>query len=111
MELFDAVVEDMRPLKREPLCYKLVPQQVGAADSICANIEEGYGRRTAAEYVQFLVIARGSAREARGRYRRMWHWLAPQIISCRVALCDEIISILTATIARLDRPRGKRRRR
>ena len=30
--------------QREPLCYKLVSQQIGSADSICAKIEEGHGR-------------------------------------------------------------------
>ena len=42
--LFDLVVTDMETLKTNPLCYRLVSQQMGSADSICANIEEGYGR-------------------------------------------------------------------
>ena len=44
-ELFDVVVTDMQ----------------GSADSICARIEEGYGRLSRAEYVCFLDFARGSA--------------------------------------------------
>ena len=43
-QLFDLVVADMETLKTNPLCYRLVSQQIGSADSVCANIEEGYGR-------------------------------------------------------------------
>jgi len=43
-QLFDLVVKDMEVLKTNPLCYRLVSQQIGSADSICANVEEGYGR-------------------------------------------------------------------
>ncbi|HZJ13507.1 MAG TPA: four helix bundle protein [Chthoniobacteraceae bacterium] len=78
-------------------------QQVGSADSVCANIEEGYGRESSKEYAHFLVIARASAREARGRYHRLRHWLPAEIIVARLALCDEVIAILTATIQTLRR--------
>jgi len=107
-ELFHLVVDDMGPLRRDPRCYKLVSQQVAAVDSICANIEEGYGRRSTREYVRFLVIARGSAREARGRYTRMAHWLSDGVVAERAVLCDEIIGILTASIGRLQGARTGR---
>ena len=85
-QLFDLVVKDMETLKTNPLCYRLVSQQIGSADSICANIEEGYGRVSRAEYVRFLDFARGSARETRGRYERMKHWLAPEVVVQRIDL-------------------------
>jgi four helix bundle protein len=100
-ELFEFVVTDMKSVQREPLCYKLVSQQIGSADSICANIEEGHGRLSRAEYVRFLDFARGSARETRGRYLRMVSWLGDSVVRQRIALADEIIGILTATIERL----------
>ena len=100
-ELFQYVVTDMKLVQREPLCFKLVSQQVGSADSICANIEEGHGRLSRAEYVRFLDFARGSARETRGRYVRMDPLVRRYVVRQRTALADEIIGILTATIERL----------
>jgi four helix bundle protein len=101
LTLFDHVVADMEKLKSDPRCYRSIPQQVGSANSICANIEEGYGRLSRIEYSRFLDIARGSARETRGRYLRMKHWLTQDVIDERVALLDEIIGILTRSIQRL----------
>ncbi len=101
-QLFDLVVSDMNPLTQNPLCTRLVSQQVASAGSISSNIEEGYGRRSRADYARFLVIARGSATETRGRYKqRFKHWLPPEIVATRVALCEEIIAILSATIRNL----------
>ena len=102
-ELFDAVVKDMEVLKTNPLCYRLISQQIGSADSICANIEEGYGRLSRVEYVRFLDIARGSARETQGRYERMTLWLHQEVIQQRVKLLDEIIGILTSSIEKMRR--------
>ena len=99
--LFDLVVVDMSLMKSEPMCWRLVSQQVASADSICANIEEGCGRGSTKDFVHFLVVARGSAREACGRYTRMKPWLSAGLIADRTALCEEIIHILTATIRKL----------
>ena len=90
-------------LKGNPLCYRLVAQQIGSADSICANIEEGYGRLSRVEYIRFLDIARGSARETRGRYERMKNWIAQDVIKQRVELLDEVIGILTSSIVTLKK--------
>jgi four helix bundle protein len=106
-ELFDLVVADMQIVRADPLCYRLVSQQVASADSICANIEEGYGRVSRAEYVRFLDFARGSARETRGRYERMKYWLGPDVVSQRMALLDEIIGILTSSMGSMRRERIK----
>ena len=102
-ELFDFVADDMASLVKNPLCTRLVSQQVAAADSICSNIDEGYGRGSKKEFAQFLLIARGSAREVRGRYERMSRWLkfTPALTQSHLLLCSEIIAILTKTIARL----------
>jgi len=52
--------------------YGLTSQTRRAAVSIPSNIAEGYGRKTTAEYVQFLYIAHGSTCE-----------LETQLLLCR----------------------------
>jgi four helix bundle protein len=98
LELFDFVVADLTPLAKNPALSRLVGQQFASADSVPSNIEEGYGRGSPRDYAHFLIIARGSAQETAGRYRRLKHWLAESVIDGRVALCNEIIAILTSSI-------------
>ena len=101
LELFDLVVQDLGHLASRFELSKLVSQQIASADSIAANIEEGYGRRYRKEYAQFLIIARGSTQETLGRYARMRHWIQLETVEARVALCYEIIRILTTSIQSL----------
>ncbi len=98
VHLFDQVVADMEALRKDPRCWRLIGQQVGSADSICANIEEGFGRLSRREFIRFLDISRGSARETLGRYKRLKHWLPAETIADRVELTDRIIARLTKSI-------------
>jgi four helix bundle protein len=100
--LFDHVADDMELLAKNPLCVRMVSQQMASADSIGANIEEGYGRESSREYRQYLIIARGSARETQGRYLRFARWLRAENVAPKVELCEEIIRIVSATIRRLE---------
>jgi len=108
LELFDLVVKDMETLKGEYSLGRLVSQQLASADSICSNIEEGYGRLSRKEYIRFLDFARGSSRETYGRYKRMKHWLSEDVVQQRTELLDEIIGILTSTITTLGKEKGAR---
>ena len=101
LELFDMVVADVTSYLGERKLERLVSQQLASADSVCSNIEEGYGRESTVEYRRFLIIARGSLRETQGRYQRVRHWLPPELVKQRIALADEINCILSATIPRL----------
>lgn len=47
--------------------FKLRAQIADSAQSVSANIAEGYGRRSVKEYIQFLYIALGSAAETMTR--------------------------------------------
>lgn len=101
LELFDFVVQDTAQYIRAARCQRLVSQQIASADSVCSNIEEGYGRDSTAEYRRFLSFARGSLCETIGRYRRMRHWIPSDVLQHRLALADDIHKMLTATIRRL----------
>ncbi|MBA4388325.1 MAG: hypothetical protein C0404_10115 [Verrucomicrobia bacterium] len=103
LELFDLVVDDMEQIRSLRCLERLVGQQFDSADSVCANIEEGYGRESAAEYRRFLIISRGSLRETCGRYRRMRHWPPKELIEKRLVLGGEINRILTSTTSTLGR--------
>lgn len=48
------------PLKSE---YSLCDQIKRASISVCVNISEGYGRKTKADFAQFLSISLGSCNE------------------------------------------------
>jgi hypothetical protein len=60
----------------------------------------------AKEYLQFLRIARGSARETMERYDRMRLWLGYKTVALRLTLCNEIIAILVSTINGLPKKRN-----
>src|SRR5260370_33676046 len=52
--------------------FKLRSQFIDAAQSVAANVGEGYGRRTLPEYLQFLYTAKGSLAEALTRVCGLW---------------------------------------
>lgn len=81
---------------------ELVKQQIRSLDSICANIEEGYGRGFSKELPQHLKISRGEARESRGRYLRCQHLLSAELIQHRIATLDHILGGLTNTIGTIE---------
>ena len=97
-QLFDDFWADSEILGKDYRGRELVKRQVRSLDSICANIEEGYGRGFGKEWPQHLKIARGEARESRGRYRRSRHLLPAEVMTKRLATLDQIIGGLTHTI-------------
>jgi four helix bundle protein len=104
-QLFDDFWADSEILGKDYRGRELVKQQVRSLDSICANIEEGYGRGFGKEWPQHLKIARGEARESRGHYRRSRHLLPAEVMTKRLATLDQIIGGLTNTINTVEQKR------
>jgi four helix bundle protein len=104
--LFHEFWNDSEILLKDLRGRELVKQQVRSLDSVCANIEEGYGRGFGKELPQHLKLARGEARESRGRYERCVHLLPSEIVNQRVSTLSRIIGGLTKTIHTIEtRPR------
>lgn len=85
---------------------ELVKQQTRSLDSVCANIEEGYGRGFGKELPQHLKIARGEARESLGRYYRCNRLLPAETTEKRAATLNHIIGGLTKTINTIETRRN-----
>ena len=66
LHLYDLAWEDCEYLLKDPRGRAVANQLIRSAGSICANIEEGYGRGYGKEYSYFLRVSMGSARESRG---------------------------------------------
>jgi four helix bundle protein len=65
MELFELVWATV--FTETKIDFKLRSQVADAAQSVSANISEGYGRRSGNEYIQFLYYALGSMAETMTR--------------------------------------------
>ena len=65
MELFELVWAIV--FTENKIDFKLRSQLADAAQSVSANISEGYGRRSLNEYIQFLYYALGSMAETMTR--------------------------------------------
>ncbi|MBI3914780.1 MAG: four helix bundle protein [Chloroflexi bacterium] len=102
-QLFDEFWSDSEILGKDYRGRELVKQLIRSLDSICANIEEGYGRGFSKELPQHLKIARGEARESKGRYERCHHLLPPELIAKRIGTLDHIIGGLTNTINTIEK--------
>lgn len=102
MELFDNfMLYDLPILEKSVAGRELARQQVRSLDSICSNMEEGYGRKAGRELKHFFRISRGSAYESRGRYLRCKTILSKKAISQRTQQLDEILAMLYSLISKL----------
>lgn len=108
-QVFEDFWDDSEILGNDYRGRELVKQQVRSLDSICANIEEGYGRGFGRELPQHLKIARGEARESRGRYERCSRLLPKDTIAQRTEILAKVIGGLTKTIQTIEnRPNRQR---
>jgi len=105
--LYDLAWEDCEYLLKNPRGRAVANQLIRSAGSVCANIEEGYGRGYGKEYSYFLRVSMGSARESRGWYYRTRRLLPADVLKHRMALLDEIIAMLAPNIQRQRQYRRK----
>jgi four helix bundle protein len=101
-QLFDDFWNDSETLGKDYRGRELCKQQVRSLDSVCANIEEGFGRGFGKELPHHLKIARGEARESHGRFARCGHLLPADLIAQRLATLDHVIGGLTNTISTIE---------
>jgi len=101
-QLFEDFWGDSEILGKDYRGRELSRQQVRSLDSVCANIEEGYGRGFGKELPQHLKVSRGEARESRGRYERCCRLLPAELIAERTATLDHIIGGLTKAIRTIE---------
>lgn len=83
--------------------FELGSQIRTASISVTANIAEGKGRRSTAEYAHFLAIARGSAREIDSHLELAvaLGFVAREEVDDAERLADEVSRMLTAIMQKL----------
>ena len=84
-------------------------QMIRAADSIAANLAEGYGRYTPADRKMFYRYARGSFEETKAWLRKAVRRKVikePEMIKVYKTVCDELGPKLNAFIRTTNRDRA-----
>jgi four helix bundle protein len=105
--LYELAWDDCAMLMKDGRGRSVARQLIRSLGSIGANIEEGHGRGVGGkDYLYFLRIADGSAREAKGWYFRSRLLLGPDTVEARQALLDEVLALLVT-----ERRRHRSRRR
>jgi four helix bundle protein len=99
MYLYDLVWMDADILYKDYRTREIVSQIVRSAGSVCANMEEAYGRGIGtADYVRIMRISLGEARETQGWYFRARHVLPKDLMERRSRILTQVISLLVAAI-------------
>jgi four helix bundle protein len=97
---YDLLWKDTQTWLKDIRGQPLARQIIGSADSICANIEEGFGRGYGKQLIQFYVYSLGSARETKGRLYRARAFYTKEILQSRLNLVSEVVALLLTEINR-----------
>ena len=105
MDLVDLVYQVTKAFPKDEI-YGLTNQVRRAAVSIPSNIAEGQGRRTPAEFTQFLWIAHASVREVETQVMiaRRQNYLAPDREQSILNLAAETGRLIRGLINSLAKP-------
>ncbi len=103
MNLAEACYRLTKGFPREEI-YGMTSQIRRAAASIPANVAEGYGRKSRAEYIRFLYIAQGSLKELETHLllSQRVELVAAQAINPILRQCESVGRLLTALIRALE---------
>lgn len=98
--LYDLLWQDTGIWLKDDRGQILSKQIIGSADSVCANIEEGYGRGYGKQFLQFYGYSLGSARETKGRLYRAKAFYPQEILRKRLTLASEVVALVLTEINR-----------
>jgi len=98
--LYDLIWADTESWMRDLRGRELARQIIRSADSVCSNIEEGYGRGFGKELLYFYRVALGSARETKGHCYRAKAFYSSEPLQERLKLSSEVVALLLTEINR-----------
>ena len=102
--LYDLLWQDTGIWLRDERGKALSKQIIASADSVCSNIEEGYGRGYGKQYLQFYGFSLGSARETKGRIYRAKAFYPQDTLHKRMQLASEVVALI---LTEINRQRGR----
>jgi four helix bundle protein len=99
MYLYDLAWDDCEILRNDYRGREIVGQLIRSAGSICANLEEAYGRGVGTpDYVRIMKIDIGEIREAQGWYFRSRRILPPDLLEHRLSVINQVLSYVINTL-------------
>ena len=104
-QLFLDIANDVELFPKKRVAWIIANQILRSSSSISANISEGFGRRSSADYIHFLVISRGSTTETQNWLIkcRDLGYITKTVVAERAGICNEILKMLNALIGSLQR--------
>ena len=98
--LYNLLWHDTEEWRKDERGQALSKQIIASSDSICSNIEEGFGRGLGKQLIQFYVYSLGSARETKGRIYRAKAFYTPETLNQRLNLASEVVALILTEINR-----------